>query len=48
MLNEIKESANYILKQTNLNPKIGIILGTGLGSIAKSIEKNEGTNIHYC
>ena len=40
MLNEIKNSANYVLKQTNLKPQIGIILGTGLGSIANSIEKD--------
>ena len=40
MLNEIKNSANYIISQTNLKPKIGIILGTGLASIANSIEKD--------
>ncbi len=40
MLNEIKNSANYVLRQTNLKPQIGIILGTGLGSIANSIKKD--------
>lgn len=39
MLQEIKAAAAYILNQTQLSPKIGIILGTGLGSIADSIEK---------
>ncbi len=39
MLKEIKVAAKYILNKTNLSPKIGIILGTGLGSIADSIKK---------
>ncbi len=38
MLAKYKEAADFIKSQTKLSPKIGIILGTGLGSIADSIE----------
>lgn len=37
----IKEAANYILKNTRYNPKIAIILGSGLGEIADEIEESE-------
>ncbi len=37
MLEKIKESAAYISSKTNVNPTIGIILGTGLGGLVKEI-----------
>ncbi|MGB0390916.1 MAG: purine-nucleoside phosphorylase [Salibacteraceae bacterium] len=40
MLAHFKEAADYIKSKTNLTPKIGIILGTGLGSIATAISKD--------
>ena len=38
MLEKIKSTAKYIKDQTNFNPSIGIILGTGLGGLVKEIE----------
>ena len=38
MLQEIKESADFLKKETNSNPKIGIILGTGLGGLVDEIK----------
>ena len=38
MLKKIKESAEFLLKKTNISPKIGIILGTGLGGLINEIE----------
>jgi purine-nucleoside phosphorylase len=38
MLQEIKESAEFLQKKTNYQPKIGIILGTGLGGLVNEIE----------
>lgn len=38
MLEKIKSTASYILEKTGFRPQIGIILGTGLGSLADSIE----------
>ncbi len=38
MLEKIKATANFIKKQSTLNPKIGIILGTGLGGLVNEIE----------
>lgn len=37
MLEQFKESVDYIKKQTNVEPTIGIILGTGLGGLVKEI-----------
>jgi len=37
MLSKIKETANFILKQTQTQSKIGIILGTGLGGLVEEI-----------
>ena len=37
---QIKESVTDIRKHTNISADIGIILGTGLGSLAEKIEKN--------
>ncbi len=37
MLKKIKETAEYIQKQVNSKPEIGIILGTGLGGIVNEI-----------
>ncbi|MBN2167373.1 MAG: purine-nucleoside phosphorylase [Marinilabiliaceae bacterium] len=38
MLEKIKTTSDYLKKQTGLSPKIGIILGTGIGGLAKEIE----------
>lgn len=38
MLTQFKESAEYIKSRTNVQPTIGIILGTGLGGLVKEIE----------
>jgi purine-nucleoside phosphorylase len=38
MHDKIIESADYIKSQTDIKPQIGIILGTGLGSLADGIE----------
>lgn len=43
--NQVKGSANYIMTQTRLRPKIAIVLGTGLNPIASDIEK--ATRIPY-
>lgn len=38
MLQKIKESAEFLQKQTTCNPELGIILGTGLGGLVNEIE----------
>ena len=38
MLEEIKETANFLKERTNESPAIGIILGTGLGGLVGEIE----------
>jgi purine-nucleoside phosphorylase len=38
MLQNTKETANFITEKTNFNPEIGIILGTGLGGLVSEIE----------
>jgi purine-nucleoside phosphorylase len=38
MLNKIQESVEYILSQIKKKPEIALILGTGLGDFAKSVE----------
>ena len=38
MLDQIKDTAKYILEQTNFKPEFGIILGTGLGGLVNEIE----------
>lgn len=38
MLEEIKKTTEYIQAKTNAKPKIGIILGTGLGGLVKEID----------
>ena len=40
MLNQIKETANFLAEKTNANPEVGIILGTGLGGLVEEIEIN--------
>ncbi|WP_129598380.1 purine-nucleoside phosphorylase [Anaerophilus nitritogenes] len=37
----IQESAKYILNTTKVHPEIGLILGSGLGSLADQIEEKE-------
>lgn len=41
MLNQIKNTASFILNKTICRPEVGIILGTGLGGLADSIENKE-------
>ena len=41
MLEKIKATSAYIKEKVNLNPEIGIILGTGLGGLADEID------VHY-
>ena len=38
MLEKIKETVDYIKTKTNIQPQVGIILGTGLGGLVKEIE----------
>ncbi|MGB9521552.1 MAG: purine-nucleoside phosphorylase [Anaerolineales bacterium] len=38
-IDQIKESTQFIGTKTNLQPQIGIILGSGLGEIAEAVEK---------
>jgi purine-nucleoside phosphorylase len=38
MLEAIKETVSYIKSKTGIRPEVGIILGTGLGSMVKEIE----------
>ena len=38
MLQKIKESAKFLQNKTNYQPKVGIILGTGLGGLVNEIE----------
>ena len=37
MLTQFKESVAYIQQKTNVQPTIGIILGTGLGGLVQEI-----------
>lgn len=41
LLNKIKLASDYILKNSKYKPEIGLILGSGLGSLADSIENPE-------
>ena len=41
LLNKIKLASDYILRNSNYKPEIGLILGSGLGSLADSIENPE-------
>jgi len=43
----IVESANFIKGKTDIVPQVGIILGTGLGSLADSIEVTESIEYDY-
>ena len=40
MINQIKESIAYIKEQTNLSPKVGIVLGSGLGQFGDTIKNS--------
>lgn len=44
LLTQLKTSAEFILSKTKHNPEIGLILGSGLGSIADTIEDAEYYN----
>ena len=44
LLEQIKSSADFILKQSKYKPEIGLILGSGLGSIGDTIEDAEYYN----
>lgn len=39
-MNRIQEAQNYIREKTDFQPEIGIILGTGLGSLVDGLEQN--------
>ena len=45
MFEKIQESTNFIKSKTSVNPKIGLILGSGLGVLADEIEN--ATKIKY-
>ena len=38
VLNKLQESVNFIRSKTSTKPKIGVVLGSGLGSFVKDIE----------
>ena len=38
MLQQIKETANFLKEKVNEKPAVGIILGTGLGGLVQEIE----------
>lgn len=38
MLEQIKETANFLRQKTGFNSSIGIILGTGLGGLVDEID----------
>ncbi len=47
MIEKIKEAADYIISQGITNPEIGVILGTGLGSVfTKSIQRPVEIDYH--
>lgn len=46
LMKKIKESADYIISQSKYKPEIGLILGSGLGSLADTIEDAEYYNYH--
>ena len=41
LLNKVKMASDFILKKSKYKPEIGLILGSGLGSLADSIENPE-------
>ncbi|MCQ2286031.1 MAG: purine-nucleoside phosphorylase [Bacteroidales bacterium] len=41
MLEKINESASFLKSKITVNPKIAIVLGSGLGDLAKSVEVTE-------
>ena len=41
LLKKIQDSSDYILKKSNHSPEIGLILGSGLGSLVDLIENAE-------
>ncbi|MBB6216654.1 purine-nucleoside phosphorylase [Anaerosolibacter carboniphilus] len=45
LLTKIEEATNYIQQQTDISPKIGLILGSGLGMLADEIQ--DPIHIHY-
>ena len=46
MLEQIKETARYIQERISLEPKVGIILGTGLGALAEEISVHARFKYH--
>ena len=45
LINKIEKAYNSLADKTNLQPEVGIILGTGLGALSNEIEKE--TAISY-
>ena len=46
MLERIRQTASFIQERITYKPKIGIILGTGLGGLVREIEKQEVLDYH--
>ncbi len=44
MLAKINETVDYIFSQTKTRPRVGVILGTGLGGLTKEIDVTETIN----
>ena len=42
MFDRINESANFIKSKSDIQPKIGLILGSGLGVLGDEIESGSG------
>lgn len=45
LMNQLNEAVNYIKSQTNATPKVGIVLGSGLGNLSQVIDVE--TEIEY-
>ncbi|NLM06858.1 MAG: purine-nucleoside phosphorylase [Tissierellia bacterium] len=44
MEDRIKKAADYIFEKTKLSPRIGLVLGSGLGDFAETVEEKEYIN----
>ena len=47
MYDKIKQTSQYIQSKTNIKPRIGIILGSGLGNLATKIEIETAIDYEY-
>ena len=46
MYDKIKQTSEYIQSKTNIKPKVGIVLGSGLGNLANHIEVETSIDYH--